>query len=166
MKNVEPYLHDELNINYWSPIPKQGNFNTFRIGITGKYIDVNINVAFILLTSIITIKSGSPQSFEGVYIRKYWEKQLQEKMPLMKIVFRINVEAKSKLWCGIKHNFSYMDWADELSRRLTESHMGSIDFTEFKKTKLDEVLLRVYEDSRETNELVKIVIEKIERLNG
>lgn len=158
MQHVEPNLPKDVRVDYCSPAPTRAGFiDSFYIGLAGRYIDVRITASMISMSMIQTLKSGAAPVFDAMYIRNYWEKELLAKLPsLRKVVFHFDIQARARLRFGIVRKLAYLDWADELASRVTtSSQMGSFDFIEFKKTRMEKLLLNIYEDTRETNEMVK-----------
>ncbi|HEU65503.1 MAG TPA: hypothetical protein ENN57_02410 [Chloroflexi bacterium] len=163
MQHVEPSLPKDVRIDYSSPAPtRAGIIDSFYIRLGGRYIDLRITASLISMSMIQTLKSGPVPIFDTMYIRHYWEEQLLPKLPsLRKIVFHVEIEAQAKLRFGIARKLEYLDWADELANKVTTSgQMGSFDFIEFKKNRMERLLLNIYEDSRETNEMVKKINEQ------
>ena len=163
MKQLELYLPEDIEINYWSPATTKGrtfNKDTFQISLVGKYVEILITAFAISMTPIVMRFRPAP-IFEGVYIRKYWEEKLVEKLPgLWKVAFHINVEARFKLRFGFFSNLLYLDWAGELINRFSsKGDFGGFDFHEFRNRKMDSLLHDLYEAVRETNVLVRKLME-------
>lgn len=153
-------LPGDVEIKYWSPAPIKGGTpdpNTFRIGFVGKYLEVYLTAHLTSMFWISSMTCGPAPVFEEIYIRRYWQDKIMEKLgKLWRVIFHINIEAKFKLRFGLFPNLSYIDWADNWINRFAKGGVfGGFDFNEFKKGKIDSMLYDIYETVKETNVSVK-----------
>jgi len=157
MQQLQFNLPEDIEIKYWSPAPIEGMVpdpNTFRLGFIGKYIEVYLTARLTSMSPIGSMTCGPAPIFEGVYIRRYWQDKIMEKLgKLWRVTFHINTEAKLKLRFGLFPNLSYMDWAVNWINRFTKG----FDFNEFRKKKIDSMLYDIYETIKEINMSIKTV---------
>jgi hypothetical protein len=155
MQQLEFILPEDIEIKYWSPAPIKGRTpdpNTFRIGFVGKYSEVYITAHLGAMLWISSMVCGPAPVFEGIYIRRYWQDEIKERLgKLWKVIFYINIEAKFKLRLGLFPNQSYMDWAENWIYRFAKS----LDFDDFKKGKIESMLYDIYETVKEINAQLK-----------
>jgi len=160
MQQLQFNLPKDIEIKYWSPAPIKGRVsdpNTFRIGFVGKYLEVYLTGHLTSMSWISSMTCGPAPVFEGIYIRRYWQDKIMEKLDkLWRATFRINIEAKFKLRFGLFPNLSYIDWADNWINRFAKGGIfGGFDFSDFRKGKIDSMLYDIYETVKETNVSVK-----------
>jgi hypothetical protein len=160
MQQLEFILPEDIEIKYWSPAPIKGRTpdpNTFRIGFVGKYLEVHLTAHLASMCRISSMTCGPAPEFEGIYIRRYWQDKIRERLgKLWRAIFYINIEAKFRLRFGLFPNLSYIDWAEDwIYRFAKEGIFGGFDFNDFRRGKIESMLYDIYETVKETNVLVK-----------
>lgn len=167
MKQIGLHLPKDVEFRYMSPahiykVRKLSKYqlpnpNAFKIILSGKYVEISLTAFPVSDSQITTLTSGPAIKFEGIYIRKYWEKEILARLPnLRTITFHIYIEARLKLRFGLFLNLSYIDWAQNwINRFLVDGSFGGFDFREFSKIKADSLLQNLYEDMGEINIAVK-----------
>ena len=165
MSQLEFNLPKNIAIKYWSPAPIKGLLpdpNTFRMDFVGKYCEICLTGQCTSLSSIRTMRSGPSPVFEGVYIRRYFQKKLEEDLgALYRITFHLTIETRFKLRYFLCPSLEYMKWTERwVEGFIKGTFFGGFDFKEFRKEKLHSMEYDLYD----TVKTIDVRLEEMERI--
>lgn len=163
MSQLEFNLPKDIVIKYWSPAPIKGLLpdpNTFRIGFIGRYCDIYLTGRCTSLWPIQSMRCGPAPIFEGMYIRRYFQEELEKNLgKLWKITFHLTIEARFKLRAYLRPPLEYIEWAERwIEGFIKGTFFGGFDFEEFRKEKIHSMDYDLYE----TIKMIDARLEKIE----
>lgn len=165
MSQLEFNLPKNIAIKYWSPAPIKGLLpdpNTFRMDFVGKYSEICLTCQCTSLSSIRTMRCGPSPVFEGVYIRQYFQKKLEEDLgALYRITFHLTIETRFKLRYFLYPSLEYMEWTERwVEGFIKGTFFGGFDFKEFRKEKLHSMEYDLYD----TVKTIDVRLEEMERI--
>ncbi len=162
MSQLDFNLPKDIVIKYWSPAPIKGLLpdpNTFRIGFIGKYCEIYLIGRRCTLWPIHSMRCGPAPIFEGVYIRRYFQEELEKNLgKLRRITFHLTIEARFKLRAYLRPPLEYIEWAERwIEGFIKGTFFGGFDFEEFRKEKIHSMDYDLYE----TIKMIEVRLEKI-----
>ena len=163
MSQLEFNLPEDIAIKYWSPAPIKGSLsdsNTFKIGFIGKYCESYLTGEFTSDGPIPSMTCGPAPIFEGVYIHRYFQKELEKNLDkLWRSTFHLTIEARFKLRAYLRPPFEYIQWAERWIEGFVKgTFFGGFDFEEFRKEKIHSIEYDLYE----TIKMIDARLEEIE----
>lgn len=158
MKQLEPILPKDIEIRFESPFPFENVIdpNTFRLGLSGKYCDVQIAYLLTGVTRVTSMVSGPSPSFEGVRIGVDRMDDLMKRLGhLGQVSFLIHVEARLKLRFGILVKWAYLEWANGWIGALAGGQeLEGFDFDSFARARAGSTLNDIYDVVKDTNSVI------------